>query len=238
MNTSDNGAKLLASWSWRLTLLAVAAFLFLVISFVGLRRFDWLICRCYGQCVPSFLLLAALIGCGNRRLQLPACATAFLSPFFSWYLLSDKPSAYFIWCTVCWGGGIIWFLFEMTSFIQSCAKASSCKWLEKMAEHADKFYIYLLIVPLGAIGVANAFVVGSPFQSSFWDAFIQTFHSEPKYLLPIAWNAFVFLKLCCSAVLAVQQVIRRQLASPFEASSCQLDVNEQEIQKNAQENNS
>lgn len=221
MNTPSQDAQPLASWVWRLTLLTVAAFLFLAISFAGLRRFDWLVCRCYGQCVPSALLPAALIGCGKRRLQLPAVATAFLAPFFTWYLLSDKPSGYFIWCITLWGVAVIWFLFEMASFIQSSAKAADCEWLKKMAARAEKSYIYLLIAPLCAIAVANACVVGSPLAPLFWDVFIQTFHDDPKYLLPIVWNAFIFLKLCCATILAAQQTIRRQLAAPLEPPAAQ-----------------
>ena len=57
MNIASNGARLLASWTWRLMLVSAAALLLLVIGFVGLRRYDWLVCQCYGHCIPSVLLL-------------------------------------------------------------------------------------------------------------------------------------------------------------------------------------
>ena len=121
MNIASNGARLLASWTWRLMLVSAAALLMMVIAFIGLRRYDWLVCQCYGHCIPSVLLLVAVIGCGRKRLQCPACASAAFAPFFTWYLVSDKPSDYFIWCTVLWALATTWFAFEMTGLIRSCA---------------------------------------------------------------------------------------------------------------------
>lgn len=217
MNTSSHGTRLLAAWTWRLMLLVFAAFLFLVISFVGLRRYDWLVCRCYGQCIPSLLLLAAVIGCGRRRLQCPACASACLAPFFTWYLLSDKPSDYFIWCAVLWAITTAWFAFEMTGFIRSCAHDAECEWLDKMASHAFVSLIYLLIVPMAAIVVANIVMLGPPWKAEFWNITIFSLHSEPKYLLPIVWNAFMFFKLCCATVLAAQLATRQSFDAPQKA---------------------
>jgi len=209
MNISSQGTRLLASWTWRLMLVSVAAFLFLAISFVGLRRYDWLVCRCYGQCIPSALLLAAVIGCGRRRLQCPACASAALAPFFTWYLASDQPSGHVIWCTVLWSIATAWFAFEMTAFIRSCAHDAECKWLAKMAGNVFISLIYLLIVPMAAISVANMVMLGTPTSTAFWDVTIHSLHDTPKYLLPIVWNAFIFLKICCAAVLAAQLATRQ-----------------------------
>ena len=209
MNTSSHGTRLLAAWTWRLMLLSFAAFLFLTISFVGLRRYDWLVCRYSGQGIPSFLLLAAVIGCGRRRLQCPACASACLAPFFTWYLLSDKAPDYFIWCTVLWVVATIWFVFEMTSFIRSCAHEAACEWLEKMSSHTFISLIYLLVVPMAAIVVANIVMLGVPYNAEFWNIAIHSLHADPRYLLPIVWNTFMFFKLCCAAVLAAHMAVRK-----------------------------
>ena len=209
MNIASNGARLLASWTWRLMLVSAAALLMMVIAFIGLRRYDWFVCQCYGHCIPSVLLLTAVIGCGRKRLQCPACASAAFAPFFTWYLVSDKPSDYFIWCTVLWALATTWFAFEMTAFIRSCAHDAACEWLEKMAGHTFISLIYLLIAPMAAITVANMVVLGMPTNASFWDATIQSLHATPKYLLPIVWNTFMFLKICCAAVLAAHMAVRQ-----------------------------
>ena len=213
MNTHSQGARLLASWIWRLVLLAVAAFMILVISFAGLRRYDWLICRCYGQCVPFLLIAAITIGCGRRRLQWAACAAAALAPFFTWYLLSDSPSPYFTWCTVLWMASAIWFAFEMNKFIRSLAQDTGCDWLVKICKRVGMSLAYLLLVPICAFVVANTVLNGSPLDAIFWNLSIQSLHETPKYTLPFVWNAFIFFKLCCSAVLASQMTIRRQFVS-------------------------
>ena len=225
MNIASNGARLLASWTWRLMLVSAAALLLLVIGFVGLRRYDWLVCQCYGHCIPSALLLAAVIGCGRKRLQWPACASAALAPFFTWYLVSDKPSDYFIWSTVLWALATAWFAFEMTAVIRSCAKDAECEWLDKMAGHTFFSLIYLLIVPMAAITMANMVVLGMPTNASFWDATIQSLHATPKYLLPIVWNTFMFLKICCAAVLAAHMATRQSFdeAQNAAAEQQQLD---------------
>ena len=209
MNIASNGARLLASWTWRLMLVSAAAFLLLVIGFVGLRRYDWHVCQCYGHCIPSAFLLAAVIGCGRKRLQWPACAATAFAPFYTWYLVSDKPSDYFIWCSVLWALATAWFAFEMTAFIRSCAHDAECEWLDKMAGHTFISLIYLLIAPMAAITVANRVVLGMPTNASIWDATIHSHHATPKYLLPIVWNSFMFLKICCAAVLAAHMAVRQ-----------------------------
>ena len=219
MNIASHGARLLASWTWRLMIVSAAALLFLAISFVGLRRYDWLVCQCYGHCIPSALLLAAVIGCGRKRLQWPACASAALAPFFTWYLVSDKPSDYFIWSTVLWALATAWFAFEMTAFIRSCAQDAKCEWLEKMAGYTFMSLIYLLIAPMAAIAVANMVVLGMPTNASFWDATIQSLHATPKYLLPIVWNTFMFLKICCAAVLAAHMATRQSFEEAQNAAA-------------------
>ena len=69
--------------------------------------------------------------------------------------------------------------------------------------------IYLLVVPMAAITVANMVVLGMPTNASFWDATIHSLHATPKYLLPIVWNTFMFLKICCAAVLAAHMAVRQ-----------------------------
>ena len=230
MNIASNGARFLASWTWRLMLVSAAALILLVIGFVGLRRYDWLICQCYGHCIPSALLLVAVIGCGRKRLQWPACASAALAPFFTWYLLSDKPTDYFIWCSVLWALATAWFAFEMTAFIRSCAHDAECEWLEKMASHTFISLIYLLIVPMAAITVANMVVLGMPTNASFWDATIHSLHASPKYLLPIVWNTFMFLKICCAAVLAAHMATRQSFDEVQNAATGQQQSDDEVLQ--------